>query len=115
MKTGAKIVTYGIITKNIVQGSEIKISETGTSFTYTSLITGARGSIDLPLFGEHNVMNALAAIAVGETFGIGVENIKKALNNAKLTEKRQQILHFGSVTAINDAYNASPASMQPAK
>ena len=114
MKTGAKIVTYGIITKNIVQGSEIKISETGTSFSYNSLATGARGSIDLPLFGEHNVMNALAAIAVGETFGIGVENIKKALNNAKLTEKRQQILHFGSVTAINDAYNASPASMEAA-
>lgn len=70
------------------------------------------GSIDLPFY-EHNVMNALAAIAVGETFGISVENIKKALNNAKLIEKRQQILHFGSA-AINDAYNASPASMEAA-
>jgi len=114
MKTGAKIVTYGIITENIIQGSEIEISGTGTSFNYTSLVTGAHGSIDLPLFGEHNVMNALSAIAVSETFGIGVENIKKALNNIKLTEKRQQILHFGSVTAINDAYNASPASMEAA-
>ena len=73
MKTGAKIVTYGIITKNIVQGSEIKISETGTSFSYNSLATGARGSIDLPLFGEHNVMTdaGSAMMGIGSAKGDG--------------------------------------------
>jgi UDP-N-acetylmuramoyl-tripeptide--D-alanyl-D-alanine ligase len=114
MKTDAKIITYGIIAGNIIQGKDIRISGKGTSFSYTSINSGNSGHIDLPLIGEHNVMNALAAIAVAETFGVTVKDITKALNNVKLTEKRQQILHFGSITAINDAYNASPASMEAA-
>jgi len=114
MKTGAKIITYGIIAGNIIQGRDIQISGKGTSFLCTSTATGNIGHIDLPLIGEHNVMNALAAIAVAETFGVTVADITKALNNVKLTEKRQQILHFGLITAINDAYNASPASMEAA-
>ncbi len=114
MKTSAKIVTYGIITDNIVKGSDIKISGIGTSFVYESSATGTSGKIALPLIGEHNVMNALAAIAVAEVFKISVEDIMLALSRAVLTEQRQEILHFGSIIAINDAYNASPASMEAA-
>lgn len=114
MKTGAKIVTYGIITDNIVAGCDIKISATGTSFLYKNKITDNSARITLPLIGEHNVMNALAAIAVAESFNISEKNIVEALNNATLTGKRQEILRFGSIIAINDAYNASPNSMEAA-
>jgi UDP-N-acetylmuramoyl-tripeptide--D-alanyl-D-alanine ligase len=34
----------------------------------------------------------------------------KALADYETTGKRQEILHFGTYTVINDAYNASPAS-----
>ena len=114
MKTSAKIVTYGIITNSVVKGSNIEISENGTSFLYKNTVTGNVGRIAMPLIGEHNVMNALAAIAVAEIFNISETNIAAALSNASLTEKRQQILQFGSIIAINDAYNASPASMEVA-
>ena len=114
MKTSAKIVTYGIITNSVVKGSNIEISENGTSFLYKNTVTGNVGRIAMPLIGEHNVMNALAAIAVAEIFNISETNIAVALSNASLTEKRQQILQFGSIIAINDAYNASPASMEVA-
>lgn len=38
----------------------------------------------------------------------------KALMTAKLTGSRQEIVHIGTMTVINDAYNASPASMEAA-
>ena len=59
-------------------------------------------------------MNALAAVAVGEVYGVPDEAIAQGLENLKMTGMRQEILHFGPVTVINDAYNASPASMEAA-
>ena len=68
----------------------------------------------IPQIGEHNVMNALSAIAVGRHFGVKLNDIKTALEGTVLTGSRQEILRFGSYTVINDAYNASPASMEAA-
>lgn len=70
--------------------------------------------MNMPFIGEHNVQNALAAIAVGAAFGVKLNNSAKALMTAKLTGSRQEIVHIGTMTVINDAYNASPASMEAA-
>ena len=51
---------------------------------------------------------------MAEIFKVSKANIAAALANVALTEKRQEILRFGSIIAINDAYNASPASMEAA-
>ena len=59
-------------------------------------------------------MNALAAIAVGRHFGVKLNDMKPALANLSLTGSRQEVLHFGPYTVLNDAYNASPASMEAA-
>ena len=40
----------------------------------------------MPFIGEHNVQNALAAIAVGAVFGVKLNDSAKALRTAKLTE-----------------------------
>ena len=61
----------------------------------------------LPLLGEHNVYNALAAIAVAAAFNVSAGADKNALMDVRLTGKRQEFMQFGSVTVINDAYNAS--------
>ena len=114
METGAKKVTYGIVNDACVRATNIVTSGKGTAFTYTSKITGEEQKITMPLIGQHNVMNALAAIAVAEKMGVSSRDIASALAEAKLTEKRQEILHFGDITVINDAYNASPASMEAA-
>ena len=68
----------------------------------------------MPLIGMHNVMNALAAITVAEKMGVSDTDIETAFAEVRLTEKRQEILRFGDITVINDAYNASPASMEAA-
>ena len=114
MTTGARTVTYGIIKNSAVQAKNIKISGSGTTFTYVSKITGKEQNVTTPLIGEHNVMNALAAICVAESYGVEDEKIAAALAEIVMTEKRQELVHFADYTVINDAYNASPASMEAA-
>ncbi len=67
--------------------------------------------VDLPLPGRHNAMNALAAIAAANWFGINIEDAAAALVDFGGTEGRLQSIQCGSVTLIHDAYNANPTSM----
>ncbi|MDE7439414.1 MAG: UDP-N-acetylmuramate--L-alanine ligase, partial [Clostridia bacterium] len=46
------------------------------------------GNISLNVFGKHNVLNALAAIAVTRCFGISFEQIKAGLNSFIGVERR---------------------------
>lgn len=112
MKTGATVHFYGIDSDADVKAIQIKADGLSTTFTYRSRITGNTQTVKLPLLGRHNVMNALAAVAVGEVYGVSDQAIAHGLENLKMTGMRQEILHFGDVTVINDAYNASPASME---
>lgn len=69
----------------------------------------------IPLLGFHNVINALAAIAVGVHFGIQSAAIAKGLKECVMTSMRIELLKAPSgLTLLNDAYNASPASMKAA-
>ena len=69
----------------------------------------------IPLLGTHNVVNALAAIAVGEAFGVSPEGIAAGLRALQMTSMRIEKLTAASgLTVLNDAYNASPASMRAA-
>ena len=67
----------------------------------------------LPIPGEYNVQNALAAILAGETLGIEREAIYGQLADFQLTKNRLEWLDGvnGSVL-LNDAYNASPSSVR---
>lgn len=69
----------------------------------------------IPLLGTHNVINALAAIAIGEAFGVQPEAIAAGLRSLQMTSMRIEKLTAASgLTVLNDAYNASPASMRAA-
>lgn len=70
-------------------------------------------TIDLPLPGEHNVLDALAALSVGLLFGVSLSEGCKGLAEMELSRMRLE-LHpgiYGS-TLISDVYNANPTSMK---
>lgn len=71
-------------------------------------------AVTLPMPGRHNVINALATIAVAEEFTIGVEEAAERLADFRLPSMRLEVHRWGEVTLINDAYNANPASMAAA-
>ena len=106
------VAWFGMQPEDNVRAEQVEITAGGSRF----LCRTGKGSqwFSIPQIGEHNVMNALSAIAVGMHFGVKLNNMKTALAEMVLTGSRQELLHFGSYTVINDAYNASPASMEAA-
>lgn len=71
-----------------------------------------RNELHLHLLGEHNVANALAAIAVGIEAGIPLEECCKALEQLRPEDKRGQVLTLQDATVINDCYNSNPEALK---
>ena len=69
---------------------------------------------DLPLPGRHNAVNALAAIAVAQRFGLGQDEAAAALADFAGDPMRLGWIDLPGGTIINDAYNANPASLAAA-
>lgn len=67
--------------------------------------------VELSLPGRHNALNAMAAIAVAARFGYTQEEAGEALRDFGGVEMRLEILDCGSLTVLNDTYNANPGSM----
>jgi UDP-N-acetylmuramoyl-tripeptide--D-alanyl-D-alanine ligase len=72
-----------------------------------------KAKIILPLPGKHNVLDALAALAVGLSCGVSLEQASLALEGFELSKMRLEVFPgvAGSVV-INDVYNANPVSMK---
>lgn len=70
--------------------------------------------VQLNVFGHHNILNALAALAVARENGVSMEKAAAALKSYKGFQGRQQILEKNGVLMIDDSYNASPDSMKAA-
>jgi UDP-N-acetylmuramoyl-tripeptide--D-alanyl-D-alanine ligase len=67
--------------------------------------------ISTQLFGEFNIFNVAAAIAIGKHFKVSNDNIKKALETFHPANNRSQIVKGKNNLLIMDAYNANPDSM----
>lgn len=107
-----KLVTFGLGTDN--DDYPTSLNSYGDGSIFTSRQTGEE-AIRLPLLGRHNVVNCLAALAVARHFGVNIEHIRKGLSSLKLTGMRIEVIACESgLTILNDAYNASPASMRAA-
>ena len=65
----------------------------------------------IPIPGEHNVYNALAATAVGLALGLTLSQIEQGIHEAKTIAGRTNILSVNGMTLIDDCYNANPVSM----
>ncbi len=76
------------------------------------VIGGVRERAILPLVGEHNVLNALAAVAVGLERGMKPSEAVGALATLVPAEKRGQVLQVGNITVINDCYNSNPKALE---
>jgi UDP-N-acetylmuramoyl-tripeptide--D-alanyl-D-alanine ligase len=113
--TEATVFTYGFSDTADVRAENLELSPYG-SYNFDLVYRGERISASIPMLGEHNVLNALAAAAVGIAVGMEVTDIARALTTLKLMSKWRMEVHQipGNVTIINDAYNANPESMTAA-
>ena len=78
IKADAPIYTYGLNESDYIRATNIKRTVKGSSFDVS--INGENiGNFQVPLFGEHNVLNSLAVIGVGH-----MEKLDHALINREL-------------------------------
>lgn len=63
------------------------------------------------LTGEYNFTNLCAAASLGLHFGIGFEEITRAIEKYTPTNMRSQVVKKEGKTLVLDTYNANPSSM----
>jgi UDP-N-acetylmuramoyl-tripeptide--D-alanyl-D-alanine ligase len=103
---------FGLETENDLYPEGIMLDGAGTHFSINQ--TGER-SYFIPLLGRHNVINALAAIAIGREFKVSEPLIVKGLRDTQPTGMRIELVKGATgLTILNDAYNASPTSVKAA-
>ncbi|MGO9980170.1 MAG: glutamate ligase domain-containing protein, partial [Candidatus Sulfotelmatobacter sp.] len=73
--------------------------------------SGRREHARLPLVGEHNILNALAAVSVGLVRGLTLAEAVGALATLVPADKRGQVVQLGNITVINDCYNSNPKAL----
>lgn len=60
--------------------------------------------------GDHNILNSLIAIKVGQIYKMSVDNIIKGINTYRNFSRRMERIKIKNFTIIDDTYNASPSS-----
>jgi UDP-N-acetylmuramoyl-tripeptide--D-alanyl-D-alanine ligase len=118
-RTAAKVLGYGL-TDGADVGAEDVSSAGLDGMRFTLRLPSMRGgrSVRIPAripgLGRLSVHNALAGAAVGHAAGMDPAVIVHALAGGWSAPHRGQVVKVGRVTLIDDAYNASPASVTAA-
>ncbi len=102
---------FGIHAENAsVRASEVESNGAdGMSFTVNA--GGGQAGAHIALLGEHNVYNALAAIAVGIESGIPLQQCIDALASLHPSDKRGEQIEWHGARIINDCYNSNPRAL----
>jgi len=104
-------ITYGIEQKADVTASDIEMTRFGET-RFTLSVPSGKADVIFSLSGKHNVLNALAAAAVGYSFGMSAQQIADALKTIAPPPQRGEVLHFAEgFTVINDSYNSNTSAL----
>lgn len=89
------------------------VEAVGLTGTKACIHVGDEGfAVEIPIAGEHNVYNALAAVCVARQLGLTIEEMKRGIESVQTIGGRSNLIHKDGITIIDDCYNANPVSMQ---
>ena len=108
-KEKIEIHTFGIQNDSEFNATDIKLEENSSKF----VCKNEKINIEVPVGGEHFILNALCGLTVGKLLNLNNKQIQNGIRDFKLTAKRMEINHLtNNITIINDSYNASYESMK---
>ncbi|QJA06335.1 hypothetical protein FVE67_05725 [Thermosulfurimonas marina] len=99
-RSRARRVSYGRSPKNTYRLLERTPFPRGQKVRFCG--PQGEGTFDLPLYGEHNALNALAVLALLVELGLSPEEVARALGEFCGVLRRQEILYQGRVTVVDD-------------
>ncbi len=105
-----KVVRFGLKAPADIRAEHIQqCGALGSEFDL--VVDGCREKATLPLVGNHNVSNALAAVAVALERGLTPSEAVEALRTLAPADRRGQVVQLGNITVINDCYNSNPKAL----
>ena len=109
-RTAARAITYGFAPDADVRAEDV-VAAGLDGMGFTLVAPQGRVRTAIPALGRHGVHNGLAAAAVGIAAGLDLDLIAAGLRSGWHAPHRDEIVRAGSLTILDDSYNASPASM----
>ncbi len=111
-----RIVTYGFSPQADVRGTNLELSTAGASFdvAFSDRMSPGHPGIEgmtLPMFGQHNVQNALAAVAVGAEMGLAPDAMRAALARFQGVKRRFTITGTWNGVTVIDDYGHHPVEI----
>ena len=107
LQTERKRLTYGFDDADVM-AKNVRIEDTMTKFTVVSKEGLCFGDYEMQLFGQHNVMNALAAIIACMRLGINLSVIKEGLATFQGVQRRFDIRFKDDKVCYIDDYAHHP-------
>jgi UDP-N-acetylmuramoyl-tripeptide--D-alanyl-D-alanine ligase len=108
------VISFGMQNTSTVKFGHM-ISEGLDSMDLTFSIGDEERTVHLPVPGSHNVMNALAAFAVGHALEIPIDTmIDNFTRFMPMAMRFENVQLTNGVRVVNDSYNANPQSMKAA-
>ncbi|MBO7321776.1 MAG: UDP-N-acetylmuramoyl-tripeptide--D-alanyl-D-alanine ligase [Bacteroidales bacterium] len=104
-RPGINPITYG------VKHQEVEVLPVTAHDPYLRIKIGG-AVVNTHLVGSYNVDNVLAAIAIGEHFGVPTEECYAAVAEYVPTNNRSELKKGKHNLLVVDAYNANPTSMK---
>lgn len=105
------ICLTGVVQHDDVWAENIVFDGKGSSFTIVTR-QGETLPVQVPMFGMHNVYNALSAFAVARHFGLDVTLVKNGLATFKGTARRLDIVGDVNGITVFDDYGHHPTEIQ---
>ncbi|MGI6608394.1 MAG: UDP-N-acetylmuramoyl-tripeptide--D-alanyl-D-alanine ligase [Erysipelotrichaceae bacterium] len=106
--TETQIVSYGFENNSDIMALKYSIEDKYTKFTVRQYPDTV---FYLPILGRHQVLNSLAAIAIGQRLDLSVQQIQDGFNKIELTPHRMQVKIINDAVIIDDTYNSNPSSL----
>ncbi len=105
------VITYGLTPDARLRAEDVRAAPTGTAFTVRRG-TEKLGPFRWPVTGRHNVMNALAAVAVGLELGVPFPVIAEALAGFQGVTRRMELKGEAEGVTVIDDYGHHPTEIK---
>jgi UDP-N-acetylmuramate--alanine ligase len=110
-----RVITYGFNPQADARIENLRMDPTGGTFDVCFRLRGQDEviwrDIFLPMMGEHNILNAVAALATARELGLTVEGAKEALGNFGGVKRRFTKTGSWNGAAIIDDYGHHPVEI----
>lgn len=110
------VVSYGVRESAAMEGHNLRTEDGATDFDL-HIITGGTinvnlGTVSIPLWGEHNVLNALAAMTAADLAGVVFQEAQAALSTFQSTGRRFEVRGTADDVVVVDDYAHHPTAIR---